>query len=80
MEFEGFGPWARITEANLTELHMEALGKTPPDIQNRRVEIVLRDKKVLKLRMARQSGPKFIFVYREMAQAKAKTKPASKTA
>lgn len=80
VEFEGFGPWARITEANLTELHMEALGKTPPDIQNRRVEIVLRDKKVLKLRMARQSGPKFIFVYREMAQAKAKTNSASKTA
>ncbi len=71
VEFEGFGPWARITEANLTELHMEALGKTPPDIANRRVEIVLRDNKVLKLKMARQSGPKFIFVYRDLAQKSA---------
>lgn len=76
VEFEGFGPWARITEANLTELHMEAIGKTPPNIQNRRVEIVLRDKKVLKLRMARQSGPKYIFVYREMADRNAASKTA----
>lgn len=71
VEFEGFGPWARITEANLTELHMEAMGASPPDIQNRRVEIILRDNKVLKLKMARQSGPKFIFVYRDLAQKSA---------
>lgn len=78
VEFEGFGPWARITEANLTELHMEAIGKTPPNIQNRRVEIVLRDKKILRLRMARQSGPKYIFVYRELTDRK--SSPKSKTA
>lgn len=71
VEFEGHGPWARITEANLTELTMEAIGPTPPEIERRRVEIVLRDNKVLKLKMARQMGPKYIFTYRDLAKQSA---------
>lgn len=68
VEFEGHGPWARITEANLNELHMEAIGKTPKDIEKRKVEIILRDNRVLKLKMARFDGPKYIFVYRKVAK------------
>jgi hypothetical protein len=67
VDFEGLGPWARITEISNTGIRLQSIdGFTPLQIESRTVELALTPHLVLRARFVQKVGTEFIFRFTNM--------------